>query len=218
MSKYYGKMVVATVSRGPMEQTPVTCFEHEIPLLKERHGDGSVKLEPVPEGTVPSSVIGMKPLDPEQEFERLKQRHGMHPDFAMTVADYVYQRDVSNLIKRLYTEDQLDEQGEYANPASTAAPATDGDSAETVSSQNSVDANQDGITTVPEIKAKLDTLEVDYPSNAKKDDLLQMLRDEILERLEILEAEDVDPEAALEVLWHQLQQIERPQPQAGSAG
>lgn len=36
------KRTICIVDRGPMEKTSVVCWEHEIPILEEIHGQGSV--------------------------------------------------------------------------------------------------------------------------------------------------------------------------------
>ena len=36
------KRTICIVDRGPMEKISVICFEHEIPILNEIHGDGNV--------------------------------------------------------------------------------------------------------------------------------------------------------------------------------
>lgn len=64
------KHVVAIVHRDMAEKIPATVFEHELEILKDIHGEGSVELAAEQPDT-PAVEI-----DAEEEFGRLMQHYG----------------------------------------------------------------------------------------------------------------------------------------------
>ena len=108
--KTLSRRVLVVVNRGLTDKTPTVVWEHEIPLLEAIHGEGTVAVDQA--GAIaldekfkakpgdelkrpPSKAIGLEDVfygDPAEEYDRLRNVYGMHPEVKVPVVEYVYGR------------------------------------------------------------------------------------------------------------------------------
>ena len=84
------KHVLVVVSRDMAEKLPATVFEHEVELLKDIHGDGSVDIVDRLEAADPIEV------DADMEFDRLISYYGTN-DNGQPYAERVFGRSSRGL-------------------------------------------------------------------------------------------------------------------------
>lgn len=111
MSTIKCKRIMVLVRRGIAESTPVIVFCHEFPLLQSIHGEESVTIVTDTDRIIAQSTEGLtkeqresqieKMLAPQEmesgdEYMRLVQRYGMHPEVSVPVVEYVHGRSNSS--------------------------------------------------------------------------------------------------------------------------
>jgi hypothetical protein len=105
------KRILALVSRSGggthvTDQTPTVVWDHEIAILEEIHGEGTVEVvehDNILDNTITSKrreqiehIVKVSGLgiefqgDPFEEYQRLTAKYGMHPDVRMMVVEKVY--------------------------------------------------------------------------------------------------------------------------------
>ncbi len=93
------KRVFATVKRDMTDETPVTVFEHEIPILEEIHGEGAVTVIDEKNYDEMQIVVPQlkEPIDANAELSRLMSVYGAHAEIPMSNVEVVYGK---NQLKR----------------------------------------------------------------------------------------------------------------------
>lgn len=89
--------VFVVIDRGMTDKTAKMIWRHEIPILEAIHGEGTVsevdpeKLDPMPMGHY---GIGepFKTNDARDEYARLADVYGAHPEVKMSNVEYAYGR------------------------------------------------------------------------------------------------------------------------------
>lgn len=78
------KFVVATISRGITEKTPVSVMLHEVAVLKQIHGEGNV--------AVVDTLPDQKPFDisAAEEYSRLDMAYGVEPETKLSYAERAF--------------------------------------------------------------------------------------------------------------------------------
>lgn len=71
------------IVRNPMEKIAKCVPLHEIPILKDVHGEGAVIVGDEVSSNVPVPEV-------EAEFERLKAFYGMHHEIRMPYVEHIY--------------------------------------------------------------------------------------------------------------------------------
>lgn len=176
--------VLVTVRRSMMEVTPQTVYSHELPLLEAKHGEGNVTLiDELPEGVDPTPYEKTHELDVDAEWDRLDMVYGKHPEMSMPLIEFVFRGERAALAKAGLKDAE--------KATSNAAIDTDGDA--------NIDIN--------EIRAKLDELGVERKGIRKRALLLSLLRSNLIDRLDELEAE-FDEDDSVEVLAKALKDAE----------
>ncbi|MBA3588200.1 hypothetical protein [Methylibium sp.] len=79
--------VVALIEKDAVEHLPVCVLAHEIPVLAMVHGEGKVSIDE--NADLPQGVIDAE-FEVEDEFARLEQRYGVHPDTRMSYATMAF--------------------------------------------------------------------------------------------------------------------------------
>lgn len=82
------------VQRDPMTAISVIVGAHELPILEVVHGEGQISLvEMVP------TTVDMP--DPGDEYRRLAEKYGLHPELGIPIVEYVYGRGPDRLAAEL---------------------------------------------------------------------------------------------------------------------
>lgn len=99
--------VMALVRRDMVESTPVIIFGHEYAILQAIHGEDSVSLVTDPDRVISQSTEGLtkeqrseqiekmlapQELESQDEYMRLVDRYGMHPEVSVPNVEYVHGR------------------------------------------------------------------------------------------------------------------------------
>lgn len=191
--------VTVKIVRDAMEAPVRRVLAHEIPLLEEVHGEGSIK--PVPDDQVIAGrtyrEFALRDGSLEAEHARLSTQYGMH-DETTPLVQLVMGRPGRQFLAAI--EDAIDDWGGYAttSPAPindgnahrvrVEAPAASGDRVNTLpdgrpapsagdqdGSAAPLDADGNGQLTKDEIRAKLDAIGVEHQKGATKAELLDLL-------------------------------------------
>lgn len=131
MSTIKCKRIMVLVRRGIAESTPVIVFCHEYPLLQSIHGEESVTIVNDPDRIIAQSTEGLtkeqretqieemlspQDMDSADEYNRLVQRYGMHPEVAVPTVEYIHGRPNSNQWLNAMKEDLSEPMEEAPKP------------------------------------------------------------------------------------------------------
>ncbi len=226
------KRVQVIVERSIMDKLAINVFLHEVPLLEVNHGEGSVTvLTELPIGSKLVDLRGVKKdaagkamfdragnpipaaeiveLDANEEWARLEQRHGRHPEINMSIVEYKF-RSVSGMVaeaRELLAAAEPVKEGRppeqepgavKAKPvqvqikpkASDVEPDEDSEQPADVDGEYASDA---------ELRAELKRLGIKSAKGDKTPDLTDKLRNGVLDKLDDLDAE-YDPDASTKAL------------------
>lgn len=185
--------VFMTVGRGPMDKTAVCVFPWERELLEEIHGGGAehktieelttfkgvvsakkLKLPipgtgALPAGDLKSQLRAMTIVPAEDdpahdlsaEFVRLQEKYGMHPSVNMTVVEKVYGNagNFSRAVRKY-----------------TGKKPPRGEEAEHDPRNDEIDESSIAGMNGKELKAELRKREIPFDTNAKLDELRDLLK------------------------------------------
>lgn len=94
------RRVWVKIARSMMDIPSKCVFEHELPLLQAIHGEGSVEvLEKPPVGIEPEAWQEFEVLHVDDEWDRLANVYGNHPDSPVVLVEWVFQNDRRKLAK-----------------------------------------------------------------------------------------------------------------------
>lgn len=79
--------LVAIIAKDAVEQLPVTVMAHELLVLVAVHGQDRVFVDE--NADLPNGLTEGE-FDPEEEFARLEQRYGDHPDTKQSYATMAF--------------------------------------------------------------------------------------------------------------------------------
>lgn len=225
MTTMTGRLVTVKLKRNNQEAPAVTIFEHEMLVLRSMHGESCCSEKSI----VPPEEGGIDPrlvkLNAEDEWQRLINKYGAHPQAAMSTAEYTFNRDINNLVRAGHKSKKVDEDwsgdriqlekdktdaATKAN-AEAAKAAAEAEAAEAEgkaragkkrsSKSTDVSAAEEAakVTATDEVVAKLDELLIDYQAGAPLNELQSDLQ---LGVMEILDDQGIeyDVEAPLENL------------------
>jgi hypothetical protein len=105
--------IVAVIHKDAVEHLPVVVHPHEMPILALVHGEH--KLQHDENADLPKGVSEAT-FEPEDEFVRLEQRYGVHPDTKRTYAAMIF-GDAAGLAEQLDSYESVES-------ARTVAPKT----------------------------------------------------------------------------------------------
>lgn len=101
------KRIMALVRRDMVESTPVIIFNHEYAILQAIHGEDNVTIVTDPDRVIAQSTEGLtkeerelqiekmlqsQDLESADEYSRLVERYGMHPEVSVPNVEYVHGR------------------------------------------------------------------------------------------------------------------------------
>lgn len=90
------KRVLVIVDRSMTDKTPKLVWEHEKRLLEEVHGCSVVEVDPSTLDAMPMDHYGIgeefKCASIEDEYFRLANVYGMHPQIQISIVEHVYGR------------------------------------------------------------------------------------------------------------------------------
>ena len=132
--KMLSSRVLVLIARDQTAKTSRVVWHHEVPILEAIHGEGNVTLvepdtldegysaKPSPELMIfnktqdkilpPSQTLGLGHVfigDPRNEFERMVEIYGRHPDVNESMAEHVYGRFQDGRFARLIGRPDLDD-------------------------------------------------------------------------------------------------------------
>lgn len=194
--------IFMTIQRGTMDKTAVCVFPWERPILEEIHGGGAevVGIEDMASLKGASKVVTVKLRNPkaelapdlkeqlqamaqvdretnpfnnlEEEFNRLAQKYGMHPEVKMPVVEKVY-GSLANfrVTVRAYRAD-TPPKDDPMYPETDLSDDAGGEEASDLAPSD---------MTVPQLKTALDARGVDYPKTAKREVLEALLVEQLSE-------------------------------------
>ena len=193
------KRVWVTISRSMMD-TPSKCvFEHEVPLLRSLHGEEAVTvLAKPPVGIEPTAWEEFADLNVEDEWDRLANVYGTHPDSAVLLVEWVFHNDKRNLAKFGLGPDEEVE--------TTVGNDDDGDKALRVDEIPSSTVTTADLGNREVLQDYLRRLGVQFHHNNSVETLRQKLEDGIVDYLEERGLE-YSAEAALENLVAQFDAV-----------
>lgn len=83
------------ITRSMFEKIPRTVYEHEIPILKEVHGEANIN-----KNDKKFTEYPVEEIDHAAEYNRLSQEYGMHPTIPMLTVQAVYGHERRRMIER----------------------------------------------------------------------------------------------------------------------
>lgn len=134
VEKMLSRRVLVLISRDQTAKTSRVVWHHEVPVLEAIHGEGNVTMvepdtldegyssKPSPELMIfnktqdaiqpPSQTLGLGNVfvgDARNEFERMVDVYGRHPDVNESMAEHVYGRFQDGRFSRLIGKPELDD-------------------------------------------------------------------------------------------------------------
>lgn len=159
------KRVLALVQRSGnganvTDRTPTSVWEHEVPILEEIHGEGSVTVIEDPDDILDKGIVADRKQhidyiikcaqlgeefsgDPSEEYQRLVIKYGQHSEVKMSNVEKVYGSFREGAFKRAV-----------------------------MGSGNSGSAKDD----LAQLRATCDELGIDYKPTDKRDKLMALIR------------------------------------------
>lgn len=131
------KRIMVLVRRGIVESTPVIVFCHEFPLLQAIHGDENVTIVTDPDRIIAHSTEGLtkeqrasqiekmlssQEMDSAEEYNRLVERYGMHPEVSVPTVEYVHGRPNSQQWLTAMKEDLSESMDEETSKTKRGRP------------------------------------------------------------------------------------------------
>lgn len=102
------KHIVVTIKRGLSETTPVSCYAHEVDLLKSLHGNGNVEVADKRADEAPIDI------EPGNEYSRLEMHYGIDTKTEMSHVERLF---------GIYDEDEFVTKVEAMLPKAKAVKA-----------------------------------------------------------------------------------------------
>lgn len=79
--------VVAVIQKDAVEHLPVVVPMHEVAVLSKLHGEDKVVIDE--NADLPTGLEEFE-FEPDDEYARLEERYGLHPETKMTYAQMTY--------------------------------------------------------------------------------------------------------------------------------
>jgi hypothetical protein len=146
------------IHKDPMQSTPVGVFPHEIAILYEVHGEGSVEIaDPFPS----EAIYPPEDVTADSEYARLAGKYGVDPERNnLTYVELVYGKPFLGNLER-----------EMSLGKSRIVPDDE---------QEETPPHQD-LNRIEGMRARMKSMGAPFPASAKKGELQQILRHVLIE-------------------------------------
>lgn len=169
-----GKMLAVRrcviIERDVMEKISKVVWDHEVPMLREMYGEGNVEVVPIPKEHAISKADTVKPIEASDEYVRLGDAYGRHPDTGTLLVEYVYEPPFRRMLERMYPLS-----GKPSVPPLTEVSKEESLDDELDEEQQSLDDN--GNIERDKLKAMLKANGVEFNGRNSRDELDAVLRD-----------------------------------------
>jgi hypothetical protein len=106
--------VVAVIHKDAVEQLPLVVAAYEVPILVAIHGEHKISIDEnadLPNGLTEKELVDDEAM--EEEYARLEQRYGNHPDTKQPYASFVF-RNVDEFADQVGRFEEVQEKQQRA--------------------------------------------------------------------------------------------------------